>query len=174
MARPKDSQQSKVAAALVEFGALVHKVSPISSGVELSKRIDKSAWWTKRSIGLPKGVACPIGNSSSPLVNHLHYRAHALAHREEYALHGPEFCREMLNLTERFLDRNHKQSLALAFGRHHVKTQTWSPEAKERARLKAQGKKPVWLQTNPEKIAQAQEGVLSILRDLRESRTEKK
>jgi hypothetical protein len=119
----------------------------------LQQRVLKSKWWERRKDeaivsaqtyddgrelpcenyhDLSSMLYTPVG---SPQVKLMHALAHEITvYTDEMSAHGPEFCKTFLEITRRFLGQHVRDSLAVAFVEHKVKTRTWSPEAKEAAR----------------------------------------
>lgn len=152
--RPRDSQRNKVEQALDAFERGLSLIDP---PVVLHDRIQRSAWWKKRQRPAP-------GVRPSQL-HVLRAYAYAMLH-QDVAWHGPEFCRAMLDLTERFLGKAEKQRLMAEFKAHKCKTQTWSPEARARAAERAKGREPGFAKWHQNKHEEALNGVLNILKDL--------
>lgn len=115
-------------------------------------KIAKSAWWKKRTdiiqvevsdgrgrrsacaygitylwvggnkaIGFGK-IALPKGNRNINSV--LHEFAHLLAHDDDFAAHGPEFCKAYLALVKRFLGKQSHSNLKYGFDRMKVNYRT--------------------------------------------------
>jgi hypothetical protein len=141
----RDSYRSRVTAA--EMDVTCEKLS-LNDLRSLLQRVTKSKWWERRKDEATAGTVVPdklpcanVYDLSSmlygpaPQVKLMHALAHEITvYTDDMSAHGPEFAKTFLEITRRFLGQHVKDSLAVAFVQHKVKTRTWSPEAKQQAR----------------------------------------
>lgn len=130
MGEPRDSQRSRVYAAGWE-------VAPSSgwlgerSARALLRSLGVSMAWGRKSGSSASGWAdwvrrhvkiMPTAAGAASMEILLHEAAHVwVDHPFRYASHGPEYCRVLLDLTERVQGWDKRMELAGAFGRHRVK-----------------------------------------------------
>lgn len=119
---------------------------------KLQTRVTRSKWWEARFVNQGRVVAsgnyqytvggcmdyddtAPMSLRHNPQLRLMHACAHHLVrYNEETSLHGPEFAKAFLTIVQRFLGREVRQELQLAFTTHKVKTRTWNAEARQRAK----------------------------------------
>lgn len=160
MTRPRDSQSSKVWAALAEVPS--HKNPPLDMKTlqKQADRLVKSAWFARRArktgekysvIFVPNAGPCAttnyasLGPSQRTMLGLLHEIAHYML-PTTVAWHGPEFTRLLLDLVahtgldplDTSPDRRKadREVLKDRYGKHNVKWKAYSPEARENARAR--------------------------------------
>lgn len=139
--RPRDSQRSKVTAALRLVEQMCTATDPVEAGDELIEKIRASRYWKGRG-GNPSRVPrfreysriTALSLCAVPLAPANETRPH----------HSPAFCLAVLDLAKRFAPDLH-QPLRDAFKAHKVKTRTISPEAREAAKVR-------WLERQQSKL----------------------
>lgn len=147
----RDSYRSRVYAA--EGAARLPKIS-VSDLWHLRSRVLKSTWWQKHERTPVFATTLTAGGKRwrtggcldtqdtgsmlyrpNPQLRMLHALAHyTVEYGDETQLHGPEFAKAYLAIVQRFIGREAKDDLQVQFATHKVKTRTWSPEAREKAR----------------------------------------
>lgn len=147
----RDSYRGRVASAEIDV-----RLPPadFKALVTLRARVLRSQWWGKHEATPAASGTMTAGGRrwatggcldhediasmiyrKNPALHLLHALAHyTVAYDETRQLHGPEFARAYLVIVQRFLGREAKEDLMVAFATHKVKTRTWSPAAKEQAK----------------------------------------
>jgi hypothetical protein len=148
MSRPRDGSRAKVLQA--EQGVGGDKLTFVELQ-KLAARIQRSVWFKKRNASV-KSISVMLGKrtycNDIPAVNPvielsktatdldlMHAIAHLL-HSRDVALHGPEFVRQYLDLTRRFLGHDRYKALDGAFAAAGIRRSVWSAEAKQAAKVK--------------------------------------
>lgn len=181
----RDSQRTKFynAERTVPQTALGHQAA-----VAFGQKITRSAWWKKRHPRelLITGYAranqgCLVYKAQSAIFGDADTKLkviHNLAHQlvvatenpNEVAWHGPEFVRLYLQMVERYIGKDAKFNLTAIFRQNGVKTTTWSPEAKAKAKERAL-KNPERTTFGAAKIERDRQSVLDLLNELHEPET---
>lgn len=149
MARPRDSQYSRVLAAETTIRG---ETTTIGALQMRGMQVYRSAWFRKRkpalksiSVVVERSTTCnevilvnpviQLGKTHATELDLMHAIAHLL-HPTTTALHGPEFTRQYLDITRRFLGQDVYKSLDEAFRAEGVKSRVWSKEAKDAAKAR--------------------------------------
>lgn len=157
MARPRDNQRGRVLTAERAFAKRLDNPLTTSQLQSLANRITKSAWFRKQNLPFTdiqvwldttrtvceqrpqKGLLVMyLHEQDANAVEFLHELAHHIAPKDGKQLHGPEYCKAMLECVRKWIGPEQKKALLAEYHLPpRVKTRVYSDDSKESLRNNA-------------------------------------